>query len=127
MSHSTGRLHGVDHVQVAMPRGEEQTARAFYVGVLGLREVQKPARLAQRGGCWFASGDINLHLGVEDEFRPARKAHPAFLVDGLNDLVARCRAGGAEVIDDDALETHARAFVFDPFGNRIELMEPRKT
>jgi catechol 2,3-dioxygenase-like lactoylglutathione lyase family enzyme len=126
MSHSTGRLHGVDHVQVAMPRGEEQTARAFYVGVLGLREVQKPARLAQRGGCWFASGDINLHLGVEDEFRPARKAHPAFLVDGLNDLVARCRAAGAEVIDDDALETHARAFVFDPFGNRIELMEPRK-
>jgi catechol 2,3-dioxygenase-like lactoylglutathione lyase family enzyme len=126
MSRSTGRLHGVDHVQVAMPRGEEAAARAFYVGVLGLREVQKPARLAQRGGCWFASGDVSLHLGVEDEFRPARRAHPAFLVEGLADLVARCRAAGAEVIDDDLLETHDRAFVFDPFGNRIELMEPRK-
>jgi catechol 2,3-dioxygenase-like lactoylglutathione lyase family enzyme len=126
MSRSTGRLHGVDHVQVAMPRGEEAAARAFYAGVLGLREVQKPARLAQRGGCWFASGDISLHLGVEDEFRPARRAHPAFLVEGLADLVARCRAAGAEVIDDDLLETHDRAFVFDPFGNRIELMEPRK-
>ena len=79
-----------------------------------------------RGGCWFASGGISLHLGVEDEFRPARKAHPAFLVDGLADLVGRCRAAGAEVVDDEGLETHARAFVFDPFGNRIELMEPRK-
>jgi catechol 2,3-dioxygenase-like lactoylglutathione lyase family enzyme len=126
MSRSRGRLHGVDHVQVAMPRAEEETARAFYVGVLGLEEVQKHERLAGRGGCWFAGGDIRLHLGVEDAFRPARKAHPAFLVDGLADLVRRCRAAGVEVIDDDALETHARAFVFDPFGNRIELMEPRQ-
>jgi catechol 2,3-dioxygenase-like lactoylglutathione lyase family enzyme len=104
MAQANGRLHAVDHVQIAIPRGEEETARTFYAGVLGLEEVQKPARLAGRGGCWFASGGISLHLGVEDEFRPAR----------------------AEVIDDDALETHARAFVFDPFGNRIELMEPRK-
>jgi catechol 2,3-dioxygenase-like lactoylglutathione lyase family enzyme len=126
MVKANGRLHAVDHVQVAIPRGEEDTARAFYVGVLGLDEVQKPARLAGRGGCWFASGDISLHLGVEDEFRPARKAHPAFLVDGLADLEARCRAAGAEVIDDEGLDTHARFFVFDPFGNRIELMEPRK-
>lgn len=126
MAQANGRLHAVDHVQVAIPRGEEDTARAFYAGVLGLEEVAKPARLAGRGGCWFASGDISLHLGVEDEFRPARKAHPAFLVDGLADLVTRCRAAGAEVVDDEGLETHARAFVFDPFGNRIELMEPRK-
>jgi catechol 2,3-dioxygenase-like lactoylglutathione lyase family enzyme len=126
MAKANGRLHGVDHVQIAIPRGAEDKARAFYVDVLGLAEVQKPARLAGRGGAWFASGDISLHLGVEDDFRPARKAHPAFLVDGLADVVARCRAAGAEVIDDDALETHARAFVFDPFGNRIELMEPRK-
>ena len=126
MTKANGRLHGVDHVQIAIPRGTEDKARAFYVDVLGLAEVQKPARLAGRGGAWFASGDISLHLGVEDDFRPARKAHPAFLVDGLADVVARCRAAGAEVIDDDALETHARAFVFDPFGNRIELMEPRK-
>jgi catechol 2,3-dioxygenase-like lactoylglutathione lyase family enzyme len=126
MAKATGRLHAVDHVQIAMQRGKEETARAFYAGVLGLDEVQKPARLAGRGGCWFASGDISLHLGVEDEFRPARRAHPAFLVEGLADLLTRCRAAGAEVIDDDLLETHDRAFVFDPFGNRIELMEPRK-
>ena len=126
MTHPTGRLHAIDHVQIAMPRGEEAAARRFYVGVLGLEEVEKPARLAGRGGCWFASGAISLHLGVEDEFRPARKAHPAFVVDGLDDLVDRCRAAGAEVIDDEGLKTHARAFVFDPFGNRIELMEPRE-
>jgi catechol 2,3-dioxygenase-like lactoylglutathione lyase family enzyme len=107
-------------------RAARRIPHAPSTGVLGLDEVQKPARLAGRGGCWFASGGISLHLGVEEEFRPARKAHPAFLVDGLADLVGRCRAAGAEVIDDDALETHARAFVFDPFGNRIELMEPRK-
>jgi catechol 2,3-dioxygenase-like lactoylglutathione lyase family enzyme len=126
MAQANGRLHAVEHVQIAIPRGEEDTARAFYAGVLGLEEVAKPARLAGRGGCWFASGAINLHLGVEDEFRPARKAHPAFLVEGLADLEARCRAAGAEVIDDEGLETHARFFVFDPFGNRIELMEPRQ-
>jgi catechol 2,3-dioxygenase-like lactoylglutathione lyase family enzyme len=126
MAQANGRLHAVDHVQVAIPRGEEETARAFYVGVLGLEEVPKPPRLAGRGGCWLAAGAISLHLGVEDEFRPARKAHPAFLVDGLADLEARCRAAGAEVIDDEGLDTHARFFVFDPFGNRIELMEPRK-
>jgi catechol 2,3-dioxygenase-like lactoylglutathione lyase family enzyme len=125
MSQANGRLRAVDHVQIAMPRGEEDTARTFYAGALGLEEVPKPATLVGRGGCWFAAGNISLHLGVEDAFRPARKAHPAFLVEGLADLAARCRAVGAEVIDDDALETHARIFVFDPFGNRIELMEPR--
>lgn len=125
MSHPNGRLRAIDHVQIAMPRGQEDAARAFYVGILGLEEVPKPARLAQRGGCWFGCGAISLHLGVEDDFRPARKAHPAFLVDDLPALAARCRAAGAEVIDDDALETHDRVFVHDPFGNRIELMEPK--
>lgn len=126
MDQAGGRLRGLDHLQIAMPRGEEAAARAFYAGVLGLEEVPKPAVLAGRGGCWFAGHGISLHLGVEDDFRPARKAHPAFLVEGLGDLVARCRAAGAEVTDDDALPTHARVFVFDPFGNRIELMEPRQ-
>ena len=125
MDQARGRLRGLDHLQIAMPRGEEAAARAFYAGVLGLEEVPKPAALTGRGGCWFAAGGISLHLGVEDGFRPARKAHPAFVVEGLADLLARCRAAGADVLDDDALETHARAFVFDPFGNRIELMEPR--
>jgi catechol 2,3-dioxygenase-like lactoylglutathione lyase family enzyme len=125
MTDATGRLRGLDHLQIAMPRGEEAAARAFYSGVLGLPEVAKPAALAGRGGCWFAGNGINLHLGVEDGFRPARKAHPAFVVEGLADLAARCRAAGAEVIDDDALDTCDRVFVYDPFGNRIELMEPR--
>jgi catechol 2,3-dioxygenase-like lactoylglutathione lyase family enzyme len=125
MDQAHGRLRGLDHLQIAMPRGEEAAARAFYAGVLGLEEVPKPAALTGRGGCWFAGSGISLHLGVEDGFRPARKAHPAFVVEGLADLLARCRAAGADVLDDDALETHARAFVFDPFGNRIELMEPR--
>ena len=126
MAEVNGRLHAVEHVNITIPRNSEETARAFYSGVLGLAEVAKPANLAGRGGCWFASGAINLHLGIEDDFRPARRAHPAFVVDGLDDLVERCRAAGAEVVDDEGLETYARAFVFDPFGNRIELMEPRK-
>jgi catechol 2,3-dioxygenase-like lactoylglutathione lyase family enzyme len=125
MDRAIGRLRRIDHVQIAMPRDEEAAARSFYVGVLGLEEVQKPAALAQRGGCWFVGGGIKLHLGVEDGFRPARKAHPAFLVEGLADLLARCRAAGAEVVDDDAIEGHDRAFVYDPFGNRIELTEPK--
>lgn len=126
MSQASGRLRAVDHVQIAIPRGEEDQARSFYVGVLGLQEVQKPTNLAKRGGCWFTGGEIHLHLGIDEPFRPARKAHPAFVVEGLADLVARCRAAGAEVIDDDALETHARASVFEPFGNRIELLEPKR-
>lgn len=113
----------IDHVQLAMPRGGEDRAREFYSGLLGIPEVPKPEALAKRGGCWFERGDLKVHLGVEAEFRAARKAHPAFLVRGLGELVERLRAAGAEVIDDGLLPGHERVYVTDPFGNRLELVE----
>lgn len=113
----------IDHVQLAMPRGGEDRAREFYSGLLGIPEVPKPEALAERGGCWFERGDLKVHLGVEAEFRAARKAHPAFLVRGLGELVERLRAAGAEVIDDGLLPGHERVYVTDPFGNRLELVE----
>ncbi len=114
----------IDHVQLAMPAGEEDAARAFYAGVLGIPEVAKPPHLAARGGCWFEAGALKVHLGVEADFRPTRKAHPALLVRDLPALVADLRAVGARVVDDEPLEGYDRAYVDDPFGNRIELMEP---
>ena len=113
----------LDHVQIAMPRGREAEARAFYAEILGLREVEKPASLAKRGGCWFEQGSVKLHLGVEDDFRPARKAHAAFLVEGLPELVQRLEAAGYHPIRDGELPGYGRVFAYDPFGNRIELME----
>ncbi len=116
---------GFDHVQLAMPPGGEAKARAFYGGVLGFDEVVKPPDLAARGGVWFKAGGLNLHLGVEADFRPARKAHPALLVAGLADYAARARAAGCRIVDDDPLEGYLRIFLDDPFGNRLELMEKR--
>jgi catechol 2,3-dioxygenase-like lactoylglutathione lyase family enzyme len=113
----------LDHVQLAIPAGGEDAARAFYGGVLGLQEVPKPANLAARGGCWFSVGTLHLHLGVERDFRPARKAHPALLVTDLATLAARCAAHGHPVRSDEPLEGYERLYVDDPFGNRIELME----
>jgi catechol 2,3-dioxygenase-like lactoylglutathione lyase family enzyme len=117
------RVYGLDHVQVAMPRGAEDVARHFYVVVLGLEEIAKPVNLVKRGGLWLRGGSLLLHLGVEDDFRPARKAHPALLVEGLAELVARCEAHGHSISRDEPLDGYDRAFVSDPFGNRIELME----
>jgi catechol 2,3-dioxygenase-like lactoylglutathione lyase family enzyme len=118
------RVLAVDHVQLAMPAGEEERARDFYRGVLGIRETPKPPHLAVRGGVWFEEGALKIHLGVEKEFRPAKKAHPALLVEGLSELVEKCRAAGYEVVSDEPLEGYQRVYVSDPFGNRIELMEP---
>ncbi len=115
---------GLHHVQLAMPRGREADARTFYAGVLGLIEVAKPRHLAVRGGVWFSAGSAQVHLGVEDDFRPARKAHPALLVRDLAGLRARCVASGVEVVDDQPLEGFDRCYVTDPFGNRVELLEP---
>jgi catechol 2,3-dioxygenase-like lactoylglutathione lyase family enzyme len=112
------------HVQLAMPRGREDEARRFYVGVLGFQEVAKPEHLAKRGGAWFHSRGADVHLGVEDDFRPAKKAHPALLVDGLTELLDRCRNAGVAVTTDEPLPGFDRAYVADPFGNRIELLEP---
>lgn len=117
-------LQAIDHVQLAMPAGGEAQARAFYADLLGLPEVPKPAHLAARGGCWFERGSLKVHLGVDVDFRPARKAHPAFLASGLPGLLERLRSAGATVVTDGPLQGHDRAYVDDPFGNRIELMEP---
>ena len=114
----------VDHVQLAMPKGEEPDARRFYVDALGLNEVVKPAHLAKRGGCWFELGKVRVHLGVDPEFRAAKKAHPAFVVSDLSALRARLESAGYSVEDDQPLEGFLRTYVYDPFGNRIELMEP---
>lgn len=113
----------LDHIQLAMPEGQEEAARGFYGGLLGLREVEKPDNLKARGGCWFEKGGIKVHLGVEKDFRPARKAHPAFLVEDLAGLVARLEQAGVAARSDEPLPGYTRVYVADPFGNRIELME----
>jgi catechol 2,3-dioxygenase-like lactoylglutathione lyase family enzyme len=119
------RLVRLDHVQLAMPPGGEADARRFYADSLGLREVPKPPNLAGRGGVWFeGGGGLRVHLGVERDFRPARKAHPAFIVRGLRHLAADLRARGFAVAADEPLEGFDRLYASDPFGNRIELMEP---
>lgn len=116
---------GLDHVQLAMPPGGEAAARAFYGDLLELEEVAKPADLVARGGCWFERGAVKIHLGTEPDFKPARKAHPGLIVRGLADFVARLQAAGHVVRGDASLAGYDRAHVEDPFGNRIELMEPR--
>ena len=117
-------LEVIDHVQVAMPRGEEDRARPFYRDLLGLPEQPKPPELAKRGGCWFESAAVKVHLGVEEPFTPAKKAHIAFRVDDVADLAARARAAGYPVVDDDHLEGFHRVYINDPFGNRLEFLKP---
>lgn len=117
-------LLSLDHVQLAMPAGREEDARAFYCGLLGLHEQTKPANLAKRGGCWFGRGALRVHLGVEGDFRPARKAHPAFIVDDLADFRKTLETAGCLVVEDEPLEGYDRFYVYDPFGNRIEMMQP---
>lgn len=117
------RIYDIDHVQLAMPAGEEARARDFYAGLLGLEEIAKPLELAGRGGAWFSSGAVTLHLGVEQDFRPARKAHPALLVEGLTTFVARLEAADYPMQRDVQFAGYVRVHVNDPFGNRIELME----
>ncbi len=117
-------LVGIDHVLLAMPAGAEDKARAFYTGVLQLDQLAKPPGLARRGGAWFSNGKVTLHLGVEKDFRAARKAHPALQVRDLPGFVERAKAGGYEIAyDDEPIEGYDRVFIYDPFGNRLELME----
>ena len=120
---ASGRAIAIDHVQLAMPEGGEAEARRFYAGLFGIPEVPKPANLAARGGCWFEQTGLKIHLGVEKDFSPARKAHPAFLVDDLFALIARLQAAGFDVIEGEPLAGFMRRYVNDPFGNRIELMQ----
>jgi catechol 2,3-dioxygenase-like lactoylglutathione lyase family enzyme len=120
------RIERIDHVQLAMPAGGEDDARRFYAGVLGIPELPKPPHLAVRGGVWFERGDLKIHLGVEKDFRAAKKAHPALLVSGLPALAEALRGAGFAVVVDEPLEGYDRIYTSDPFGNRIELMEPKK-
>jgi len=112
----------IDHVQLAMPRGAEAEAEGYFLGVLGFEQVPKPAALAVRGGCWFRAGSIVVHLGVEDPFVPARKAHPALLVHGIDALAARLAQAGHDVRWDHELAPVRRFHTDDPWGNRIEII-----
>jgi catechol 2,3-dioxygenase-like lactoylglutathione lyase family enzyme len=114
------RFLAVDHVQLAMPAGQEAVARDFYVNALGFRELPKPPVLAARGGCWFESGSVQIHLGVEADFRPAQKAHPAVVVEGLDALIA---IAGLTPRWSDEIPGRRRCHVDDPFGNRLELID----
>jgi catechol 2,3-dioxygenase-like lactoylglutathione lyase family enzyme len=117
------RVRRLDHILLAMPAGGESDARKFYREILGIPEAMKPANLAARGGCWFEHGELKIHLGVEKNFAPARKAHPAFIVEDLAALTSALIKAGYPVAHDQPLEGYHRIFVDDPFGNRIELME----
>jgi catechol 2,3-dioxygenase-like lactoylglutathione lyase family enzyme len=116
-------ITGIDHVQVAAPAGREEDARSFYGGLLGLEELPKPTALAARGGCWFRAGAQELHVGVEEGFVPARKAHPGLVADDLDSLAGRLRDAGHDIVFDDAIPEARRFHVADPFGNRLEIRQ----
>jgi catechol 2,3-dioxygenase-like lactoylglutathione lyase family enzyme len=124
MSAVMSAVVGLDHLQLAMPAGREAEARGFYGDLLGLAELKKPPHLQVRGGVWFALGSQQLHLGVEKDFRPAQKAHPAFLVNDLGGLRTRLAQHGYAPYEDEPLAGFNRFYVADPFGNRLELLEP---
>ena len=113
----------IDHVQVAIPVASEDRARAFYSGILGFIEIEKPSPMAERKSIWFIAGAVNLHLGIEPDFHPAKRAHPAFLVEGLDAILVACERAGLTARPDTAFNGFRRVHVFDPFGNRLELME----
>ncbi|EPX79968.1 VOC family protein [Litoreibacter arenae] len=116
-------IEALHHIQIAMPKGQEDIARDFYCGILGFVEVPKPDVLQGRGGVWFEAGQVRLHLGVEDPFVPAKKAHPGFQVASLDKVVRELRAHDLEVSGGDDLPDLKRVYIADPFGNRIELLE----
>jgi len=113
----------LDHVQLAMPDGGDASARAFYEGILGLPQVPRPASLANRPGAWFSNGLVHIHMGVEADFKAAKKAHPALVVDDLADIQQRLELAGAPIRHDVEANGHQRLHTEDPFGNRIELMQ----
>ncbi|AQS69190.1 VOC family protein [Streptomyces pactum] len=118
-------ITGLDHVQLAAPPGSEERLRTFYTAVLGMTELPKPPALAARGGCWFQAGAVQLHLGIENGFRPARKAHPGLRVTGIEVYAARLEAHGTSITWDDGLPGHRRFYCADPVGNRLEFVERR--
>ena len=112
----------IDHVQLAMPSGEEERAREFYSGLLGMKEIPKPSELARRGGCWFESGAVEIHLGVEADFRPAKKAHPALRCADYGAMLINLRTAGISLEEPNDIPDVRRCHIYDPFGNRIELV-----
>ena len=113
----------VDHLQIAIPVASEDRARAFYSGILGFTEIEKPAQMAGRKSIWFVAGAVNLHLGIDPDFHPAKRAHPAFVVDRLDAILASCERAGLATKPDTSFNGFRRVHVFDPFGNGLELME----
>lgn len=119
----TFKFKAVDHVQLAAPKGSEEQARRFFGGLLGFEEIEKPAELKKRGGAWFKFGLCQIHVGIEEPFIPARKAHPAFEIEDIEGLKQHLSSSGVDFTEDDNLPGANRIYVNDPFGNRIELLE----
>ena len=113
----------VDHIQLAAPIGSEDEARSFFQGVLSLNEVEKPHELKKNGGVWFSNGHIHIHVGIEEPFAPAKKAHPAFEVSDIEALASQITGKGVDIKYDDRLPGAKRFYVNDPFGNRLEFLE----
>lgn len=117
------KFNAIDHVQLAAPKGCEDKARKFFKDILGFDEMEKPDELRKRGGVWFKCGNVQIHIGVEESFSPAKKAHPAFEIENIEELKKHLKANGIEVIEDDKLPGAKRFYISDPFGNRIEMLE----
>jgi catechol 2,3-dioxygenase-like lactoylglutathione lyase family enzyme len=113
----------IDHVQIAIPIASEARARAFYSDILGFTEIAKPPQMTERKSIWLVAGAVNLHLGIELDFTPAKRAHPAFVVEGLDKILAACDRASISSKPDTSFNGFRRVHVFDPFGNRLELME----
>ncbi|GGD20795.1 glyoxalase [Nocardioides daphniae] len=118
-------FEGLHHVQLAIPKGAEDKCRSFWGDVLGMTELEKPPVLAARGGCWFRGGGLEVHLGVEEDFSPAKKAHPGILVKHIRSLAQRLEEGGHEVTWDENFPGHERFYAFDKLGNRLEFLEAK--
>ncbi|MBE1553259.1 VOC family protein [Sporosarcina limicola] len=116
-------LTGIDHIQIAAPTGSEDAARHFYGELLGMEEIPKPENLKGRGGCWFLCGPHEVHIGIQAEFTPAKKAHPGFTVNTLEQLKLRLKEAGSIISEEPPIEGRCRFFTHDPFGNRIEFLE----
>jgi catechol 2,3-dioxygenase-like lactoylglutathione lyase family enzyme len=117
------RIEAIDHIQLAMPAGQEDVARKFYSDLLGIPEIPKPPHLARRGGVWFERDGVKIHLGIDPDFRPAKKAHPGLLVGDLQALLKQLKAAGVDSVEAEPLPGFDHVYVDDPFGNRIELMQ----
>lgn len=116
-------LKSFDHVNISFPRGRENEARDYYLGLLGMNEIPKPEPSANRGGAWFVAGNLSIHISPEDDFKPSKQAHMAIICDEYTALRAKLETNGYEIKDDDELEGVNRFFTFDIFGNRIELID----